>query len=128
MKNVEVTVGSATVRPPQVQFDPLSGGGIFADEFYEKELLKGLGVTDSLYFDCSIKSTFSIKIDGHEYVFPFDAIVDKGDGTPGSCSLNILGEGDGQFVIGDFFAHSYCHSFDIGNNRIGFGKNLVVKS
>lgn len=123
-----VTIGSVTVNPKQVQFDFSSGAGfMFADPAYEKQFLAGIGVTSGFWFDCKLTSTFNFKltIDGHDYVVPGDEVVErneKGD----RCSLVYLGEGtEGQFVLGSRFLQKYCHSFDIANNAIGFGKNLV---
>lgn len=116
------------MRPPQVQFD-FTVYGLFADASFEYALLKSIGVINDLYFDCNLASkfNFTLSVDGHDYVVPGDAIVEKVEGDH-SCSFSIEspegGASDGRFVVGGFFLKHFCHAFDVGNNRLGFGRSL----
>ncbi|KAH7710209.1 aspartic protease 2B [Aphelenchoides avenae] len=124
-----VSIGTATVNVNQLQFDFSSGAGfMFADDAYETQLLGGItGPKVGPWFDCKLTSTFNftLTIDGHDYVVPGDEVVER-DEKDNTCSLLFEGEGaPGQFILGEQFLQKYCHSFDIGNNAIGFSKNLV---
>ncbi|KAH7702010.1 hypothetical protein AAVH_30852 [Aphelenchoides avenae] len=122
-----VTMRTTTIRPPQIEFD-FSIGGLYLDDGYLRELLKGIGVTDSYSFLCTTKFSMTLTIDGHDYVIPSDVIVDK-DGymcqmLAGTPIRDVAGHG--QFRIGQSFLLMFCHSLDIGNNRIGFAPNLNI--
>ncbi|KAH7715966.1 Protein ASP-5 [Aphelenchoides avenae] len=127
-----ITVGNVTVSPPQVQFD-FTVDGLFADESFQTELLKSIGVTREYYFDCALAATFNftLSVDGHDYVVPGAAIVTRDD-VNDNCSFSIqTPEGDatdGHFVVGAFFLKQFCHAFDVGNNRLGFGRNLYASA
>lgn len=127
----DVTLGNATLRQIQVQFDFSSGvSGLFGDVDYQNQLLNGIGAFQNL-FDCKLKFNLTVTIDGVDYAVPSDAIVSPEEitgGPPtGDCQLDFDDnfEGYSQLVLGEFFLKHYCHSFDIGNNRIGFGKNIA---
>ncbi|KAH7713794.1 hypothetical protein AAVH_18881, partial [Aphelenchoides avenae] len=73
-----VSIGTATISPPQIHVDFTPG--LFLDDAYLKELLKGIdGVTKGYYFPCMTKFNLTLTIDGHEYVLPSDVIVDTAD-------------------------------------------------
>ncbi|KAH7705608.1 hypothetical protein AAVH_27185 [Aphelenchoides avenae] len=111
-------MGTASIRPTLVQI----GFGRGIDGAYKKELLKGIGDTNSDEFYCSQKFNMTLTIEGHDYVIPSDFLVDQ-DGT--ICTLKMTDRGrPGQFRIGEAFLLSHCHSLDIANNRFGFVKNI----
>lgn len=126
----DVTLGNATLRQVQVQFDFSSGvSGLFGDVDYQNRLLNGIGAFRNL-FDCNLKFNLTVTIDDVDYVVPSDAVVSPesvtGGPPTGDCELDFDEYGgNGQLVLGEFFLKQYCHSFDIGNSRIGFGKNLA---
>ncbi|KAH7701193.1 hypothetical protein AAVH_31676, partial [Aphelenchoides avenae] len=47
---------------------------------------------------------------------------------PGRCVLNFVNgddDDDGPFKFGDPFYRTYCTSFDVGQQKIGFAKSLI---
>ncbi|KAH7712311.1 hypothetical protein AAVH_20352 [Aphelenchoides avenae] len=120
-----VSIGTATISPPQIHVDFTPG--LFLDDAYLKELLKGIpGVMDGDYFPCTTKFNMKLTIDGHDYVLPSDVIVDTADRQGKFCRLMTESGGHGQFTIGESFLLMFCRSLDIGNNHIGFAPNLNI--
>lgn len=99
------------------------GGGT-----YIRQLLSGAGVWSAEdEVDCNLNVNVTITIDARTYLFPVAALLREVEVGQCYVGLERYDATPERLVIGGFFLTHYCQSLDIGNNRIGFSKSLLVK-